>query len=50
VRLIGALIISAVANGLVFLNVNPFWTQAVQGVIILLAVPADGIKRTSWYE
>jgi ribose/xylose/arabinose/galactoside ABC-type transport system permease subunit len=48
--LLGALIISVVANGLVLLNVKPFWTQAVQGVIILLAVLADRIKCTSWYE
>jgi len=48
--LVGALIISVVANGLVLLNVNPFWTQAVKGAIILMAVLADSIKRKSWYE
>ncbi len=48
--LVAALIISVVANGLVLLNVNPFWTQAVKGAIILMAVLADSIKRKSWYE
>jgi ribose/xylose/arabinose/galactoside ABC-type transport system permease subunit len=48
--LVGALIVSVVANGLVLLNVNPFWTQAIKGAIILLAVLADSIKRKSWYE
>ncbi len=48
--LVGALIIAVVSNGLVLLNVNPFWTQAVKGAIILLAVLADSIKRKSWYE
>src|SRR5581483_8427796 len=39
--LLGALIMAVVANGLVLLNVNPFWSQAVRGCIILVAVLAD---------
>jgi ribose transport system permease protein len=48
--LIGALIIAVVANGMVLLNVNPFWTQAVKGAIILIAVLPDSLRRRTWYE
>ncbi len=48
--LLGALIMAVVANGLVLLNVNPFWSQAVRGCIILVAVLADSVQRKSWYE
>jgi ribose/xylose/arabinose/galactoside ABC-type transport system permease subunit len=48
--LIGALIIAVVSNGMVLLNVNPFWTQAVKGAIILLAVLPDSLRRRTWYE
>jgi ribose transport system permease protein len=48
--LIGALIIAVVANGMVLLNVNPFWTQAVKGAIILVAVLPDSLRRRTWYE
>jgi ribose transport system permease protein len=48
--LVGALIIAVVSNGLVLLNVNPFWTQAVKGAIILLAVFPDSLRRRAWYE
>jgi ribose transport system permease protein len=47
--LIGALIIAVVGNGMVLLNVNPFWTQAVKGAIILIAVLPDSLRRKSWY-
>jgi ribose transport system permease protein len=48
--LLGALIIAVVSNGLVLLNVNPFWQQVVSGAIILLAVLTDSVRRKSWYE
>ncbi len=48
--LIGALIIAVVGNGMILLNVNPFWTQAVKGAIILVAVLPDSIRRKTWYE
>jgi ribose/xylose/arabinose/galactoside ABC-type transport system permease subunit len=48
--LIGALIIAVVGNGMVLLNINPFWTQAVKGAIILLAVLPDSLRRKTWYE
>jgi ribose transport system permease protein len=48
--LIGALIIAVVGNGMVLLNVNPFWTQAVKGAIILIAVLPDSLRRKAWYS
>lgn len=38
---IGALIIGVLNNGLVLLNVSPFWQQVVKGFVILLAVIMD---------
>jgi ribose transport system permease protein len=39
--LIGAVIIGVLNNGLVLLNVSPFWQQVVKGSVILLAVIID---------
>lgn len=38
---LGALIIGVLNNGLVLLNVSPFWQQVVKGLVILLAVIID---------
>jgi len=38
---IGAAIIGVLNNGLVLLNVSPFWQQVVKGLVILLAVIID---------
>jgi ribose transport system permease protein len=38
---IGAAIIGILNNGLVLLNVSPFWQQVVKGLVILLAVIID---------
>ena len=38
---LGALIIGVLNNGLVLLNVSPFWQQVVKGSVILLAVIID---------
>lgn len=43
--LVGALLISTILDGLVLLNVSPFYTQLVEGVVILLAVMLDYVKR-----
>lgn len=40
---IGAVIIGILNNGLVLLNVSPFWQQVVKGGVILLAVIIDKI-------
>jgi ribose transport system permease protein len=41
----GALIIGVLNNGLVLLNVSPFWQQVVKGTVILLAVILDRIHK-----
>lgn len=39
----GALIIGILNNGLVLLNVSPFWQQVVKGLVILLAIVIEKI-------
>lgn len=41
---IGALIIGVLNNGLVLLNVSPFWQQVIKGLVILLAVILDKFR------
>jgi ribose transport system permease protein len=38
---IGAVIIGVLNNGLVLLDVSPFWQQVVKGAVILVAVIID---------
>jgi ribose transport system permease protein len=38
---IGCLIIGVLNNGLILLNVSPFWQQVVKGVVIVVAVAID---------
>lgn len=38
---LGAIIIGMLNNGLVPLNVSPFWQQVVKGLVILVAVIID---------
>src|SRR4249919_3209386 len=40
---IGAIIIGVLNNGLVLLNISPFWQQVVKGSVILLAVIIDKV-------
>jgi len=40
----GAVIIGVLNNGLVLLNVSPFWQQVVKGLVILLAVVIDKLN------
>ncbi|MFA9188266.1 ribose ABC transporter permease [Flavobacterium sp. FBOR7N2.3] len=42
---IGAIIIGVLNNGLVLLNVSPFWQQVVKGIVILLAVIIDKMNQ-----
>jgi len=42
---IGASIIGVLNNGLVLLNVSPFWQQVIKGLVILLAVIIDKIQK-----
>ncbi|GGZ23688.1 ribose ABC transporter permease [Echinicola pacifica] len=38
---LGAVIIGVLNNGLILLNVSPFWQQVIKGLVILLAVIID---------
>ena len=42
---LGAIIIGVLNNGLVLLNVSPFWQQVVKGFVILIAVIIDKMNR-----
>lgn len=44
---LGAVIIGVLNNGLVLLNVSPFWQQVVKGLVILLAVIIDKANSKS---
>lgn len=44
---LGAIIIGVLNNGLVLLNVSPFWQQVVKGLVILLAVIIDRANTKS---
>ena len=41
---LGAIIIGVLNNGLVLLNVSPFWQQVVKAIVILLAVIIDKVN------
>jgi ribose transport system permease protein len=41
---LGAVIIGVLNNGLVLLNVSPFWQQVIKGLVILLSVIIDKIN------
>ena len=43
--LMGALIISVLANGLVIMSVNPFWQFIAVGVVIIIAVLIDQARE-----
>lgn len=43
--LLGCLLVSVIGTGLTFLKVSPYWMQAVQGTLILLAVVVDVLRR-----
>ena len=42
---LGAVIIGVLNNGLVLLNVSPFWQQVVKGLVILIAVIIDKASK-----
>lgn len=44
---LGALILATILNGLTLLGVPPFYTQLVQGLIIVAAVLLDNVRRKS---
>jgi ribose/xylose/arabinose/galactoside ABC-type transport system permease subunit len=42
---LAAVLIAAIGSSLIFINVSPYWLRAVQGVLILLTVLADLLRR-----
>lgn len=43
--MLGAILIRVIQSGMIFLNVSAYWLQAVQGILILLTVLADILRR-----
>jgi rhamnose transport system permease protein len=43
--LVGLLLLASINPALTYLGVSAFWEKAIQGVIILLAVVADGLRN-----
>jgi ribose/xylose/arabinose/galactoside ABC-type transport system permease subunit len=43
--MLAAILLNAIRSGMVFINVSPFWIQAVQGLLILVTVLIDLIRR-----
>jgi ribose transport system permease protein len=41
------MIIGVLNNGLILLNVSPFWQQVIKGLVILLAVIIDKSNQKS---
>jgi ribose transport system permease protein len=44
---LGCLIIGVLNNGLVLLEVSPFWQQVIKGLVILVAVAVDKMGEKS---
>ncbi|MEM9951104.1 MAG: ABC transporter permease [Chloroflexota bacterium] len=42
---LAAILLNAIRSGMVFINVSPFWIQAVQGLLILVTVLIDLLRR-----
>lgn len=42
---LAAILLNTIRSAMVFINVSPFWLQAVQGVLILVTVLADLLRR-----
>ena len=40
-----AILLAAIGSSLIFVNISPYWLRAVQGVLILLTVLADLLRR-----
>lgn len=43
--IIGVLVLGVLTNGLNLLNINSFWQYIIKGIIILLAVYLDILKK-----
>ncbi|HTO84088.1 MAG TPA: ABC transporter permease [Methylomirabilota bacterium] len=42
---LAAILIAAIGSSLIFVNISPYWLRAVQGILILLTVLADLMRR-----
>jgi len=42
---LAAILLNTIRSGMIFINVSPFWIQAVQGLLILVTVLIDLIRR-----
>lgn len=40
-----AILLAAIGSSLIFVNISPYWLRAVQGVLILMTVLADLLRR-----
>ncbi len=43
--MLAAILLNTIRSGMIFVNVSPFWIQAVQGVLILATVLVDLVRR-----
>jgi ribose/xylose/arabinose/galactoside ABC-type transport system permease subunit len=43
--MLAAILLSAIGSALIFIDVSPYWLKAVQGILILLTVLADIVRR-----
>jgi len=42
---VGALVVTTIYNGAVLLGVNPFWQRIVVGIILVITVSIDQLRR-----
>ncbi|MFW5844210.1 MAG: ABC transporter permease, partial [Spirochaetota bacterium] len=42
---VGALMVAIIGNGLILLNVNPFYQYVINGLLIIFAVAVNGARR-----
>ncbi len=42
---LAAILLNTIRSGMIFINISPFWIQAVQGLLILVTVLIDLIRR-----
>jgi ribose/xylose/arabinose/galactoside ABC-type transport system permease subunit len=43
--MLAAILLNTITKSLVFLDISPFWTRAIQGILILITVLADLLRR-----
>ncbi len=43
--MLAAILLNTITKSLVFLDISPFWTRSIQGVLILITVLADLLRR-----